>query len=247
VRAYNLFERAGLLASPPAPEEHGEGEHPWAGERQQLIDAVELAWGIIANASGGDWTKEREEWQTAACRWADRFLPMLGSALASPPAPVERCGAVTTFGGAFPPMVCTLPMGHTGRHDADSAAPAPVEGERERVAAEVWIGGAYPDERDHPQTRRIWREVPRTDVTVRRAYETADRILAALPVEGSVPYRHPTTYCPAHGTRFWCEPAGDESHGYCSRCALPVQGAGGGERTNGCPHLLLNSEGDGNA
>jgi hypothetical protein len=39
----------------------------------------------------------------------------------------------------------------------------------------------------------------------------------------------------------------EEASAITALAALPVQGAGGGERTNGCPHLLLNSEGDGNA
>ena len=29
------------------------------------------AWGVIANVSEGDWTKQTEEWQEAAKRWRD--------------------------------------------------------------------------------------------------------------------------------------------------------------------------------
>lgn len=32
-------------------------------------DLLELAWGVIANVSGGDWEKQTEEWQGAAHRW----------------------------------------------------------------------------------------------------------------------------------------------------------------------------------
>lgn len=53
---------------------------------------------------------------------------------------------------------------------------------------------------------------------------------SASPAPSAVPYRVPTTYCPAHGTRFWCEPAGDEGDGYCSRCASPAPSAPEEER-----------------
>jgi hypothetical protein len=36
-------------------------------------DMIESAWGIIANAGGGDWSKESIEWQEAAAAWRDRF------------------------------------------------------------------------------------------------------------------------------------------------------------------------------
>jgi hypothetical protein len=45
-------------------------------------DAIEAAWGIIANAGGGDWTKETPEWQEAAARWRDTVLPDLSARLA---------------------------------------------------------------------------------------------------------------------------------------------------------------------
>ena len=40
------------------------------GECDELLD---LAWGIIANASGGDWEKESADWQEAAAQWRDRY------------------------------------------------------------------------------------------------------------------------------------------------------------------------------
>jgi hypothetical protein len=36
-------------------------------------DLPEVAWIIIANAGGGDWTKETPEWQEAAIRWRDAY------------------------------------------------------------------------------------------------------------------------------------------------------------------------------
>jgi len=38
---------------------------------------LEIAWGIIANAGGGDWIKEGAEWTTAAERWRDEVMPKL--------------------------------------------------------------------------------------------------------------------------------------------------------------------------
>jgi hypothetical protein len=37
------------------------------------LDLLETAWGIIANAGGGDWTRETPDWQDAAARWRDRY------------------------------------------------------------------------------------------------------------------------------------------------------------------------------
>lgn len=36
-------------------------------------DLLELAWGIIANAGGGDWDTQTSEWKDAAIRWRDRY------------------------------------------------------------------------------------------------------------------------------------------------------------------------------
>jgi hypothetical protein len=36
-------------------------------------DLLEWAWSIIANASGGDWSKESADWQAAAARWRDEW------------------------------------------------------------------------------------------------------------------------------------------------------------------------------
>ena len=37
-------------------------------------DEVELAWGLIANAYGGDWDEATDEWRQAAVRWRDSFI-----------------------------------------------------------------------------------------------------------------------------------------------------------------------------
>ena len=36
-----------------------------------LLDTIETAWGIIANANGGDWEELGPEWKAAAERWRD--------------------------------------------------------------------------------------------------------------------------------------------------------------------------------
>ncbi len=40
-------------------------------EITRLMDGMEAAWGVIANASGGDWSRETEVWQDVARRWRD--------------------------------------------------------------------------------------------------------------------------------------------------------------------------------
>jgi len=37
-------------------------------------DAIETAWGIIANAFDGDWSKASPEWRQAAEQWRDRHV-----------------------------------------------------------------------------------------------------------------------------------------------------------------------------
>ena len=52
-------------------------------------DLLEEAWGIIANAGGGDWTKESPEWQEAAARWREKYHKTLPSFQDEPAA--NRC------------------------------------------------------------------------------------------------------------------------------------------------------------
>lgn len=43
-----------------------------------LMDVVMNAWGVIANAGGGDWTTETPTWQQVAARWRDeQFHPLV--------------------------------------------------------------------------------------------------------------------------------------------------------------------------
>lgn len=37
-----------------------------------LMDGMEMAWGVIANAGRGDWTLEHPDWREAAANWRDK-------------------------------------------------------------------------------------------------------------------------------------------------------------------------------
>ena len=50
-------------------------------EGERRLDALELAWGVIANAYGGDWSRATPDWVEAATRWRDlHWHPMLHDA-----------------------------------------------------------------------------------------------------------------------------------------------------------------------
>jgi hypothetical protein len=44
-----------------------------------LADAAEMLWVVLANVSGGDWTKQSPEWQEAAARWRDDYFAALAA------------------------------------------------------------------------------------------------------------------------------------------------------------------------
>ncbi len=41
-------------------------------------ELTEAAWGLIANASDGDWSRATDEWQAAAESWRDAYHDTLG-------------------------------------------------------------------------------------------------------------------------------------------------------------------------
>jgi hypothetical protein len=49
------------------------GETP----KLQMQDAAEMLWVVLANVSGGDWSKQTPEWQEAAARWRDHYFAVL--------------------------------------------------------------------------------------------------------------------------------------------------------------------------
>jgi len=44
---------------------------------QRLEGAAEMLWAVLANVSGGDWTRQTEEWQVYAARWRDNYFEAL--------------------------------------------------------------------------------------------------------------------------------------------------------------------------
>ena len=44
---------------------------------KKLLDAGEMLWVVVANASGGDWGKQNKEWQEAAGRWRDNYFKII--------------------------------------------------------------------------------------------------------------------------------------------------------------------------
>jgi hypothetical protein len=71
VRAYINYSQELLVAT--------------AAERDAANERLDLAWGLIANASGGDWSKESPEWQAAAAHWRDGYhTPKMHDAPAAP-------------------------------------------------------------------------------------------------------------------------------------------------------------------
>lgn len=44
-----------------------------------MSDAAEMLWVVLANVSGGDWTKQTPDWQEAAARWRDSYFEALKS------------------------------------------------------------------------------------------------------------------------------------------------------------------------
>ncbi len=81
-----------------------EGECGWCRAEQdtrRLRDMLELAWGLLANAGGGDWGREGPDWKAAAVRWRDEhYHPSLGAAMkaeteegADPRGTCPGCGA----------------------------------------------------------------------------------------------------------------------------------------------------------
>lgn len=42
-----------------------------------LPDAAEMLWTVLANVSGGDWSKQTREWQYAASVWRDYYFAAL--------------------------------------------------------------------------------------------------------------------------------------------------------------------------
>lgn len=46
-------------------------------EVERYSEALQAAWGLLANVSGGDWEQQSSEWQEAMRRWRDTYLTLL--------------------------------------------------------------------------------------------------------------------------------------------------------------------------
>lgn len=83
-----LAEDAGIKITAPNHMlgQQWEQFHDGVMQLAKLREELELAWGIIANAGGGDWFKESQEWQDAAAKWRDEFYaPFCGKARVKDP------------------------------------------------------------------------------------------------------------------------------------------------------------------
>jgi len=48
--------------------------HPAPAQTPLMADAAEMLWIVLANVSGGDWSKQTPEWQEACIRWRDYYF-----------------------------------------------------------------------------------------------------------------------------------------------------------------------------
>jgi thiosulfate reductase cytochrome b subunit len=71
----------------------------------RMADAAEMLWVVLANVSGGDWTKQSPEWNEAASRWRDDYFEALTVYLkhTRPPEEWERLARVETLQKERPP------------------------------------------------------------------------------------------------------------------------------------------------
>jgi len=52
---------------------------------EKMADAAEMLWVVLANVSGGDWTKQTKGWQEVAARWRDYYFDALRETNLTPP------------------------------------------------------------------------------------------------------------------------------------------------------------------
>ena len=104
--------KAHCVPIPPAPPELKEN------------DPILAAWGIIANAGGGNWDNESAEWRACAERWRERYVDAKpASATPIPPKPRRWTQMVDVDGELY-----DIPFVNRG---------GGTSLDRERIAAEV--------------------------------------------------------------------------------------------------------------
>jgi hypothetical protein len=67
------FEEEFNNADPDIIEDHVIRSFGYKPACNKITELEEIAWGIIANAGGGDWDLETPEWKAAAIRWRDEY------------------------------------------------------------------------------------------------------------------------------------------------------------------------------
>jgi hypothetical protein len=77
---------ASTPAAPPAPQPAS------VPPQTQMADAAEMLWVVLANVSGGDWTKQSADWQKYAAKWRDNYFAAVKAASmpVAPPAPTAE-------------------------------------------------------------------------------------------------------------------------------------------------------------
>ena len=76
-----------LALAPANPKRQVEGVTGPMTSLAETVKLLELAWGIIANAQGGDWEKATPEWKAAAERWRDRYYKTIPATSETPDVP----------------------------------------------------------------------------------------------------------------------------------------------------------------
>jgi hypothetical protein len=108
-----------------------------------MTDAAEMLWVVLANVSGGDWTKQSAEWREAAARWRDNYFAAVKAIgkwpvradIAQPAAPepaaslaepslVDRLRIASRRLSALEGSRATSPMGHWIVDDASACSEA---------------------------------------------------------------------------------------------------------------------------
>jgi len=81
----------GLLPGSVRFDEPRWWKHP-AETVDSMLNELEAAWGIIANAGGGDWNNESAEWRDAASKWRDKYRTLFCSKPNQPSWVCSVCG-----------------------------------------------------------------------------------------------------------------------------------------------------------
>lgn len=94
-------------------------------------NAIERGWGVIANASDGNWRFQRKEWVDAASRWRDRYVLSLPSVLEKCPVCQGKGKLKDTLGkGRIVPGERCPSCSGSGSRQADLSRPA---------LAKIWV------------------------------------------------------------------------------------------------------------